>query len=290
MDYLELILQGYFNPNTNKHLPQYFLREYRKAEKEYYSPREFFGGCHSAIAHLKELITRQVQERKKELHLMLSAAKAGTLKYNDLAGKTIEQKRTETIEGCEKELADERPNGIGVLSFTAHLFNLYPENKTIPLSYSMSYDEIVLIEFAVNGAWEILNLPKATDKLVLETSTKQIMQGQRSNKAPKPTSNAPKPFHEYLNHSNKEALAEGLKKEFSTEKGRDIKRLLELLREQELITWGTRQFKALHTAMELYFDRDIGTYQSINDFRGWNDHAEENKPIQERIKRVLNSL
>lgn len=107
---------------------------------------------------------------------------------------------------------------------------------------------------------------------------------------PKRPSNAPKPFHEYLDHPNPQALAEGLKKEFSTEKGRDIRRLLELLREGGLIEWGNRRFKALHEAIEQYFDRDIGTYQGVNDFKEWKEYPEDNATIQKRIDKVLKGL
>jgi len=55
MDYQEVILKGYCTPNERKYLVEYFLREFRKAEKEYYSPEVFFNGCLDAISQLNNV-------------------------------------------------------------------------------------------------------------------------------------------------------------------------------------------------------------------------------------------
>src|SRR5690554_3155881 len=107
MDYLEIVLRGYFNENNREFLEKYFLREYKKAEKEqFFEADEFFNGCLKVIEGWEKHLQNKVFERKKELYLMLSEAKIknGTISYSNMEGKTIEQKRLETIDYCEQEL------------------------------------------------------------------------------------------------------------------------------------------------------------------------------------------
>ncbi|MEY1640126.1 hypothetical protein [Tenuifilum osseticum] len=105
MDYLEIILRGYFNEYDCEALDKYFFREYKKAEKEqFYEAEQFFTGCMNALKKLEQGISEKLYRRKNELYLMLNAAENGFLTYTDLEGKTVEQKRRETIEYCTKEL------------------------------------------------------------------------------------------------------------------------------------------------------------------------------------------
>ncbi len=105
MNYLEIVSQGYFNENNREFLEQYFFREFEKAEKEqFFEANEFFNGCIKVIEGWEKYLQDEVHERKKELYLMLSGAKSGTMQYGDLQGKTIEEKRQETIEYCKQEL------------------------------------------------------------------------------------------------------------------------------------------------------------------------------------------
>lgn len=151
MDYLEIVLRGYFNENNREFLEKYFLREYKKAEKEqFFEADEFFSGCLKVIEGWEKHLQNKVFERKKELYLMLNGAKNGTMKYGDLQGKTIEEKRRETIEYCEQELKDVRPNGIGSLSFTVHLHSL--TNGRI--AYNMPYNELLVIKIAILKAFK----------------------------------------------------------------------------------------------------------------------------------------
>jgi hypothetical protein len=157
MDYLEIVLQGYFNPNNRAFLDKYFYREYKKAAKEqFFEADEFFNGCLRVIDGWKEYLQARVFKRQAELYLMLNSAENGTNSYGDLEGKTIEQKRQETIAYCEDELKDikpdgsgGRPDGIGSLTYTVHLLSL--TNGRI--AYSMYYDEILQIELAILTAF-----------------------------------------------------------------------------------------------------------------------------------------
>lgn len=151
MNYLEIVLQGYFNENNREFLEKYFFREFKKAEKEqYFEALEFFSGCIKVIESWEKYLQEQVFKRKNELYLMLNGAKNGTMKYGDLQGKTIEEKRQETIEYCEQELKEVRPDGIGSLSFTVHLQSL--TNGRI--AYNMPYNELLVIKIAILKAFK----------------------------------------------------------------------------------------------------------------------------------------
>ena len=151
MNYLEIVLQGYFNENNREFLEKYFFREFKKAEKEqYFEADEFFNGCIKVIESWEKYLQEQVFKRKHELYLMLDGAKNGTMKYGDLQGKTIEEKRRETIKYCEQELKEVRPDGIGSFSFTVHLHSL--TNGRI--AYNMSYNELLVIKIAILKAFK----------------------------------------------------------------------------------------------------------------------------------------
>lgn len=151
MNYLEIVLQGYFNENNREFLEKYFFREFKKAEKEqYFEAHEFFSGCIKVIESWEKYLQEQVFKRKCELYLMLNGAENGTMKYGDLQGKTIEEKRQETIEYCEQELKEVRPDGIGSLSFTVHLHSL--TNGRI--AYNMPYNELLVIKIAILKAFK----------------------------------------------------------------------------------------------------------------------------------------
>jgi hypothetical protein len=146
MNYLEIVLQGYFNDNNREFLEKYFFREFKKAEKEqFFEAVEFFNGCLKVIEGWEKHLQDKVFERKRELYSVLNAARNGTLSYAEFEGKTIEEKWQETIQYCEQELKDVRPDGIGSLSFTVHLHSL--TNGRI--AYNMAYSEVLQIKLSI---------------------------------------------------------------------------------------------------------------------------------------------
>lgn len=156
MNYLEIVLQGYFNENNREFLEKYFFREFKKAEKEqFFEAVEFFNGCLTVIVGWEKHLQDKVFERQRELYLMLNEAKNGTPSYAEMEGKTIEEKRQETIQYCEQELKDVRPDGIGSLSFTVHLHSL--TNGRI--AYNMAYNEVLQIKLSILKAFEKTQQP-----------------------------------------------------------------------------------------------------------------------------------
>jgi hypothetical protein len=137
MDYLEIVLKGYFNENNRKFLEKYFFREFKKAEKEQlFEADEFFNGCLKVIKGWEKHLQYKVFERQRELYLILNIAN--------------EQRRHESIEYCKQELKDVRPDGIGSISFTVDLHSL--TNGRI--SYDMAYNEVLYIKHSILKAFK----------------------------------------------------------------------------------------------------------------------------------------
>ena len=157
MNYLEIVLQGYFQENNREFLENYFFREFKKAEKDnFYEADEFFNGCIKVIENWEKNLKDQVHKRKHELYLMLDGAKNRTMNYSDLQGKTVEQKRLETIEYCEKELKDLRPNGVGSTSFTVGLFSI----TNGQIAYNLHYWELLQIKGSILKAFQKAQPPE----------------------------------------------------------------------------------------------------------------------------------
>lgn len=150
MNYLEIVLKGYFNENNREFLEKYFFREFKKAEKEsFFDADEFFNGCLKVTKDWENHLEQKVFKRKTELYLMLNTAENGTLSYTNLEGKTIEQKRIETIEYCKDELKSVRSDGIGSITYTVHLSSL--TNGLI--AYNMTYHELLFIKGSILKAF-----------------------------------------------------------------------------------------------------------------------------------------
>lgn len=79
-----------------------------------------------------------------------------------------------------------------------------------------------------------------------------------------------------------------LKDEFKTEIGRDVAFIIYVLEKLEIFNVGTRDLKGIHTAMQDYFGRDIGTRESVRKF--WVRKDEFNKLYPEDIKSIENKI
>lgn len=97
----------------------------------------------------------------------------------------------------------------------------------------------------------------------------------------KPTKKA-KEFPAFLIHQQKEKLADALKAEFSNEKGKGIRLMIEALKayNPKLIAYGDGDKMALYKAMKSYFNWNIGTYNSIFQYEYY---AESNKESLELV-------
>lgn len=69
------------------------------------------------------------------------------------------------------------------------------------------------------------------------------------------------------NINNKEGFLNELRITFPTEQGKSIKAIVLKLVDAEILIYGTKEFLQLYNELKIYFKRDIGTYQSINDIK-----------------------
>lgn len=96
-------------------------------------------------------------------------------------------------------------------------------------------------------------------------------------------------FSHYLQNTDKEKLAEALKNEFTTEIGKGVRLILEVLLKHNKFSFGYRQNQAIFNAMALYFKRVIGTKQSIFDCKIIIDDPDF-KVIETKILSLLKTI
>lgn len=97
MDYLKIVLDGYCNPTDKKFLKEYFIRESKNAEKEFFYTREvFLTGCKDAVQnYLINDLYRQKSDVRKEL---LEARQWAKEHDQELFNRTYEQEDNLNIE------------------------------------------------------------------------------------------------------------------------------------------------------------------------------------------------
>ncbi len=102
-----------------------------------------------------------------------------------------------------------------------------------------------------------------------------------------------KTFPKYLLHPKREQLAIALKNEFITEKGKGVHLMIKVLTDATppLLSIENRKRKAIHEALTSFFDRDIGSYQSIFNFIYIaQKHSADLQSIEDRIQFILESI
>jgi hypothetical protein len=95
-----------------------------------------------------------------------------------------------------------------------------------------------------------------------------------------------KTLFEFINNINdKKAFLQDLKNTFPTEIGKSIKAIIDLLKKDKYLIHNDREFSDVVNAIEIFFNRDIGSVQSIRDAKNTDD-----KIFIEPIKLKLNPL
>lgn len=169
MNYLDIVLTGYFNENNRQFLEKYFFREYRKAEKnQFIEDDEFFSGCLKVIKDWEKSFQNKVFERKRELYLMIDLAKKDTIENANRENVSNEKGNLDIIEHCEKDLKEVRPDGIGSVSFTLNLHSL--TNGRI--AHNLYYEELIQIKLSILRAFERAQNKTGSDK---HPTTKEVV-------------------------------------------------------------------------------------------------------------------
>jgi hypothetical protein len=152
MDYLKIVLEGYLNPSTREHLTDYFFREFKKAEKEYFSPKEFFeSGCHGVVEVLKTDIRNSLFEEKNRVYEMIRLASSGNLTYHELTEEQmqnpdlVQEKKEELLKDCNSRLSE-----LSEKYFYANLFSI-TMNRYVG---NLSWESIEYIEYSILTAYK----------------------------------------------------------------------------------------------------------------------------------------
>lgn len=94
-------------------------------------------------------------------------------------------------------------------------------------------------------------------------------------------------FFDFIhNVENKEAFAKDLKDTFNIENGANLKIMLELLSEENIITLSDSQLASFHVAMEAYFERGIKSYEAFRKAKNFTTIAKDK--INSKLKPLVN--
>ncbi len=154
MDYIEIMLRGYTNENERKFLNKYFIREFRNAEKEHYEINEFFNGLVNGIETLKNQYQIQLNNRARDLCLMLEIAENDTIEY------------------CNNELSS--------LSLENYTINL-PHFTNNRFPGHLYYNEVEFIGNEIAKAYKVLNQPKQPEAVNPDEVKKELFKLKENN-------------------------------------------------------------------------------------------------------------
>lgn len=167
MDYIKIILDGYLNNDSRNFLPHYFVRQQKKAEKEYYNSEEFFGGCRQAINRLLSNLESQLQRQRNDDIFAISSLKNGTMKANHSDSSiTYEEQVKKSILEWQQQLDSWSIKNFSVIinkyckEYTGHLWhddllfienairiaenNVSDSNKNESLDYNADFIDSIL--------------------------------------------------------------------------------------------------------------------------------------------------
>ena len=246
MDYLEIILTGFFDDNNREHLENYFRRECKKAEKEFYEQMEFYKGCFRVIEEWEQHLKDKVFKRKQELYMMLSGAKDGTIKHSNTETKPVEELNNDLISYCNEELKNEQVNSIGSLFFTVHLHSVTKGRA----AYNMPY-------------YEVLQIKNTIVKWVKDIIRNETLPPEQIE--PENTQKQPELLSELITHEHSVNIVESVKTQYKNIRGKRLKLLLLALQDLQLIP-KERNAQKFHDCCKKEFNWNVASYTAMNDY------------------------
>ena len=126
LNYRTIVLNGYFDENDRQFLTEYFVREFKTAEKENYTHNVFFNGCLNVLNEFNEQIDKMIHNRKNDIYFIVSDLKSKIEKERDQEEKFS---LTSSLYNVQKELIDllKNENKVG-LTCPVQL-NTHPEHS-----------------------------------------------------------------------------------------------------------------------------------------------------------------
>ena len=164
LNYLEIVLEGYFKRENRQYLDNYFYRAFKQCEKQHFEMDEFFDGCFGVIDSLNNEIQRQVSEHLIDANkAILHAEKKG------------DEKQAESI---AKRIKDIRPNGVGNISFTINMLH-FTNGK---IAHHMTYDEVQSIKLHILKAYKKAKTEKLKTSLSTLIKEESVQMNKRQQK------------------------------------------------------------------------------------------------------------
>lgn len=153
--------------------------------------------------------------------------------------------------------------------------------------YKESYTQTEKINLEIEYL-ENLTINK-TDYKILKDRYKEYLKSKQTPPQQPETKKPKKPkkslFEFIHNIEDKEAFLQDLKNTFPTEIGKSIKAIIVLLKKDKCLIHNDREFSDVVNAIKIFFNRDIGSIQSIRDAKNTDD-----KIFIEPIELKLNPL
>lgn len=116
-------------------------------------------------------------------------------------------------------------------------------------------------ENLVNFCVQLLEFIKLSEVLVEEVNKVETKPEPKKTKIQKTL------FEFIHNVNDKDLFLADLKRTFPTEIGKSIKAIIDILTKEQIIIYGTKEFKQLYTVIKVFFNRDIGTYNGIQNVK-----------------------
>lgn len=158
--YRTIVLQGYFNENEREYLDDYFVREFKKAEKNNYSQNVFFSGCLNVLNEFNNQIDKLYQKQKRDYYFIVSDLKSQIEKESDTEKKLTLMSR---LSEAQKEL-------IHILENKKKKGFSYPVQLRSDSILSMQFDTEIInyIENSILKAQEAATIPQPSIQITKE--------------------------------------------------------------------------------------------------------------------------
>ena len=173
------------------------------------------------------------------------------------------------------------------------LFNLYEcLTRLINYTYPLNNRTGALIKTCehIEKLYQKIHKLYLPDDEITKEIKKEIKKESKDTEPDASTVKKNKPkkaLNEFIhNIKDKDKFLQELKSIFPTERGKSIKIIISLLMQENILIIGNREFKDFHSELEAFFNRDIGSRQSINDVKFNDIH----KSTIETIEKKLNPL
>lgn len=92
----------------------------------------------------------------------------------------------------------------------------------------------------------------------------------------------------FLKQYDVDKLLVELKEAFTIEKGKDIRIIIQILKDYSILVIPDKKFKLFYDCLKEFFERNIGSYASINDYK--TIHSEDYKIIKVKIDDLLKRI